>query len=52
MLERLEAPGLRKTWQGIKVGARGHPLGDRRRNRMRNCWRVDWEEDNDWVVKK
>jgi hypothetical protein len=23
-----------------------------RRNVMRNCWRADWEGDNDWTVKK
>jgi len=29
-----------------------HPLGDReRRNRMRNCGRVDWEWGNDCTVK-
>jgi hypothetical protein len=30
-----------------------HSLGDKgRRNGMRNCWRADWERDNDWTVKK
>lgn len=23
-----------------------------RSNGMRNCGRVDWEEDNDWIVKE
>jgi hypothetical protein len=30
-----------------------HPLGDRgRRNGMRNCGMVNWENSNDWILKK
>jgi hypothetical protein len=32
----------------------GYPLREEgmRRNGMRNCWRVDQEEANDWTVNK
>ena len=47
-LESHEAIWSREAPQG-----EGHPLGDRgRRNGMRNYGKVDWDQGNNWIVKK
>jgi hypothetical protein len=53
-LERLEAPGIGEVcWDGYGVrGIQTSSWRQGRRNGMRKCQRVDWEEDNDWTVKK
>lgn len=49
-LKRLEVPGNGESWWGGVVG--GDILLEMRRNGMRNCQRVDWKGDDDWIVKK
>lgn len=48
----LESSGSREVWQGVWEWGGDMLLETRRRNEMRNCWRLDQEEDNDWTVKK
>jgi hypothetical protein len=49
-LERLGAQGVGRL-VGVGVREWGHPLGDSRRNRMRNSRRADRDGDNKWTVK-
>ena len=46
-LERLEVPGSGEAWWWWGR----HPLGDRKKDGMRNCGRADWEDGNSWSVK-
>jgi hypothetical protein len=49
ILKRLEAPRSGEAWwDGV-----GYTLMETegRRNGMRNCRRVDQEDDNDWAIK-
>jgi hypothetical protein len=51
-LTRLEAPGNLEVWWGrggdilVEVGGMGRRYG------MWNSWRVDWEGNKIWSVKK
>jgi hypothetical protein len=55
---REEAPNPQETsgpseCGGLELGRRDILLEtEMGRNGMRNCWRADWEGDNDWTVKK
>jgi hypothetical protein len=54
-LERLEAPGSGAVWWDGGWGAVwmfSWRLGERQKNGIRNCHRVDGTTDNDCTVKK
>jgi hypothetical protein len=48
--KRLVTSKSGEVWTG-EVGV-GRPLRGRRKTGKRNCWRADWEGDNDWIVKR